>query len=433
MSRNGHNGARPPARIPAPMRNGSHTGGPPCRIATYSPGMVGFGHIRRNASIAQALRSSTLRPTIMMIAEAWQAGTLPMPPGVDCVTLPSLRKEGGDRYAPRFVEVPDQELVALRRRVIRHTLDAFHPDVLLVDHLPLGAARELKETLELLRQRKRTRCVLGLRDVLQDHETVRRTWSDPTYREAVRDYYDAIWVYADPSVYDLVQEHQVFDGLASRVRFTGYLDQRPRLEFARSQAETLLANLPPGRLALCLVGGGFDGEPLAGAFLRAELPPDMTGVVVTGPYMPVEMQQRLNDVLRDRPRMLLIDFLAEPIPLVERADRVIAMGGYNTICEVLSFEKHALIVPRDGANNDQWIRARRMSDLGLVEVLPAEQLGPEALGQWLARDLGPRPAYRSRVDLRGLVRIPMMVEDLLDATPGPVSPRDPAVHPWSAR
>ena len=120
MSRNGHNGARPPARIPAPMRNGSHTGGPPCRIATYSPGMVGFGHIRRNASIAQALRSSTLRPTIMMIAEAWQAGTLPMPPGVDCVTLPSLRKEGGDRYASRFVEVPDQELVALRRRVIRH-------------------------------------------------------------------------------------------------------------------------------------------------------------------------------------------------------------------------------------------------------------------------------------------------------------------------
>jgi len=49
------------------------------RVATYSPGMVGYGHIRRNASISHALRSSALHPAIVMIAEAWQAGTLPMP------------------------------------------------------------------------------------------------------------------------------------------------------------------------------------------------------------------------------------------------------------------------------------------------------------------------------------------------------------------
>ena len=40
-----------------------------CRVAMYSPGMVGFGHIRRNASIAQALRASPLPPAIVMIAE----------------------------------------------------------------------------------------------------------------------------------------------------------------------------------------------------------------------------------------------------------------------------------------------------------------------------------------------------------------------------
>ncbi|HYV30741.1 MAG TPA: glycosyl transferase family 28, partial [Candidatus Binatia bacterium] len=63
------------------------------RVAMYSPGMVGFGHIRRNASIAQALRCSPLEPVIVMIAEARQAGALPMPQGVDSVTLPALRKE----------------------------------------------------------------------------------------------------------------------------------------------------------------------------------------------------------------------------------------------------------------------------------------------------------------------------------------------------
>src|SRR2546425_12541625 len=99
-------------------RNGSHNGSGPCRVAMYSPGMVGFGHIRRNASIAQALRSSALRPAVVMIAEAWQAGTLPMPPGTDCVTLPALRKEGEGCFTPRFVDISDSDLIGLRSRVI---------------------------------------------------------------------------------------------------------------------------------------------------------------------------------------------------------------------------------------------------------------------------------------------------------------------------
>ena len=30
----------------------------------------------------------------------------------------------------------------------------------------------------------------------------------------------------------------------------------------------------------------------------------------------------------------------------ERAGGVVAMGGYNTFCEILSFDKRAIIVPR---------------------------------------------------------------------------------------
>src|SRR3989441_12820018 len=96
-------------------RNGSHNGSGPCRVAMYSPGMVGYGHIRRNASISQALRSSALHPAIVMIAEAWQAGTLPMPAGGDCVTLPALRKEGGGVYTARVVGHLEDDPRAVRR------------------------------------------------------------------------------------------------------------------------------------------------------------------------------------------------------------------------------------------------------------------------------------------------------------------------------
>jgi predicted glycosyltransferase len=395
--------------------------------------MVGFGHIRRNASIAQALTTSPLHPAVVMIAEAWQAGTLPMPRGVDCVTLPAMRKEGEGRYVSRFMDVPNGDLVALRSTVIRSAMEAFDPDVLIVDHLPLGAARELADTLDLLRRRGRARCVLGLRDVLQDRATVHRLWSDHVNLDAVRDHYDAIWVYADPAVYDLVHEYDIFNGLASRVRFTGYLDQRPRLGIASTRAGALMTTLPPGRLALCLVGGGFDGDALAEAFVQAKLPDDMIGIVVTGPYMPDETRERLTRRAGAGSRMQLIDFLAEPLPLVERADRVVAMGGYNTICEVLSLEKHALIVPRAGTTNDQWIRAQRLREMGLVETLAAEALSPGAIGDWLARDLGPPPATRGRVDLGGLDRIPALLAEVL-APPAPgMSPTTfPEARPWSA-
>src|SRR5438105_9738629 len=421
------------------------------RVAMYSQGMVGFGHIRRNASIAQALRGSPLQPSIVLIAEAWQAGALPMPPGVDCVTLPALRREADGGYNPRFLaDVSDLDVISLRARVIRSAIKTFVPDVLVVDCLPVGVAGELTRTLARLRKGGNTRCVLGLRDVLQDAETVRRDWSERAHMDAIRDYYDAIWVYGDPAVYDPVREYDLPDYAAAKVRYTGYLDQRPRLEFAEAQTAALLASLPPGRVALCVVGGGHDGGALAEAFVAADFPPDTTAVMVTGPLMPWETRQRLHRAAQRRTRFELLEFVPDPVPLIERADRVIAMGGYNTVCEVLSFEKPALIVPRV-TEPEQGIRARRMQELGLLDVLHPDDLSPQALAEWLARDCaclldvlhpddlspqalaewlardpGPRPATGGRVDLGGLIRIPGLLAELLGVPAGPLQPAAPA-------
>jgi predicted glycosyltransferase len=375
--------------------------------------MVGFGHIRRNATIAQALRNSPLQPAIVMIAEAWQAGALPMPAGVDCVTLPALRKDGDGCCAPRFLGVREQDLSALRASVIRSAMDAFQPDALIVDHLPLGAVRELVPTLAHLTSRGKTRCVLGMRDVLQDRKTVRQSWSEPGVARAVRDHYHAIWVYGDPLVHDPVRDSKHLMALAQRVRYAGYLDQRPRLELATAEVAPLLASLPPGRLVLCDVGGGQDGNALTEAFVQARMPAGTTGVAVTGPYMSPELKEHVRQHARRHPSMVVLDFVPDLAPLIHRADRVIAMGGYNTVCEVLSFEKHALIVPRVSPKPEQWIRAQRMQQLGLLDVLHPDDLSPAALSAWLARDPGPRPSPRSRVDLGGLSRIPTFLAELL--------------------
>ena len=105
--------------------------------------------MRRNLLLAQALRGSRLHAVVLMIAGAREASVLTGAGGVDCVALPSLLKDADGRYHPRHLDVSLPELVALRANTAGAALNAFDPDVLIVDNVPRGAVRELDPVLEL--------------------------------------------------------------------------------------------------------------------------------------------------------------------------------------------------------------------------------------------------------------------------------------------
>jgi predicted glycosyltransferase len=130
--------------------------------------------------------------------------------------------------------------------------------------------------------------------------------------------------------------------------------------------------------------------------------------------MSPEVKQHLHYRAATNPRLQVLNFVKEPTLLLSRADRVIAMGGYNTICEILSFEKHALIVPRVQPRREQLIRAKRLQNLGLIDMLHPDNLNPSALSEWLSRDLGSPPRIRERVDLNGLSRLPYLLEEVVN-------------------
>jgi predicted glycosyltransferase len=381
---------------------------------------MGIGHMRRNLLIAEALARHSPEETILLIAGAREVSAFGVPTGVDCLSLPSLYKQGNGQYQARHLDLSLEELVALRARTIAAALEAFAPDLLIVDKVPRGAVNELDLSLRILRHKGQTRCVLGLRDVLDDPATVRREWENDDNDEAVRDYYDAVWVYGDPTVYDPVSEYGFAPLVATKIRYTGYLDQRQRAHYADlGGTEALLSPLAesPERLVLCMVGGGQDGFQLAQTFAYAFMPPDMIGVILAGPCMPPEAQKRLGRLVAANPRMRMLRFVTDTDLLLDRADRVIAMGGYNTVCEVLSYEKPALIVPRVQPRLEQLIRAERLRDLGLLDVLRPDELSPRALTEWLTRNLPPHRPVRGRIDLNGLANLSHLVEELLDGPP----------------
>ncbi|NNJ75294.1 MAG: hypothetical protein HKP56_09055, partial [Anderseniella sp.] len=65
----------------------------------------------------------------------------------------------------------------------------------------------------------------------------------------------------------------------------------------------------------------------------------------------------------------VIEFDNNMEDLIEGASAIVGMCGYNTFCEVLSFNKPALIVPRTNPREEQFIRARRAEELNLVDMM----------------------------------------------------------------
>ena len=386
------------------------------RVALYSHDAVGLGHMRRNLLIAQTLIRSPLQPVVLMIAGAREASLLPIPDEVDCLILPGLQKDPLGHYRSRHLDIALDELIALRARTILAGVEAFDPDVLIVDKVPRGALRELDVTLQSLRASGRARCVLGLRDILDQPAAVDREWSSAANVDAIRTYYDAVWVYGDPAVYDLVNEYHFPVEVAAKVHHTGYLGHRSLARYGDGRPFSSAPLVPEGRIILCLVGGGEDGAELAKAFVHAELPTETQGVILTGPMMPRDLQQEVRDAAAANRRLSVFEFVRDPDSLLRRAERVVAMGGYNTVCEVLSLAKHALIVPRVNPRCEQLIRAERLRGLGLVDVLHPDGLTPQALSEWLAHDLGDPLEAGAQIDLDGLDRLPLFLEEVLQSS-----------------
>ncbi len=386
-------------------------------IALYSHDTQGLGHIRRNLLIARALCAGGEPPVILLLSGVREAAAFPMPSGVDCLTLPSLGKGVDGRYFPRSLDVPMDDLIKVRSSGITAALRSFDPDVLIVDKVPRGIFDELLPGLRMLHARGRARTVLGFREVLDDPEAVRREWDEGDYESAIRAYYDRIWVYGDRSVYDTVTEYGFPEDIAQRVRFTGYLNPLDVAD-AESEAERRVfdALLPEGGsrpLDLCLVGGGRDGLRLAEAFVQAKKPG--TGVVVTGPLMPAESRARLRTLASQHPRTHVLEFVTDPCRLLERADRVVAMAGYNTTCEILAYRKPALLIPRTEPRTEQLIRAARFAALGLTDMLHPSDLTPEAISAWLTAKAQRRSAPEEVVDFSGVRRLRGLLEEVLAA------------------
>lgn len=393
----------------------------PPRIALYSHDAQGLGHIRRNLAIARALAGIRPAPNVLVLTGAPEAPSLPRPAQCDVITLPTLAKSLAGRYSPREFSGGLDDVVALRSSIITSALTTFAPDLLVVDKLPRGFGGELEPALERLRRSGTTRVVLGLRDVLDDPRRTRREWDDQEATAAIDRWYDQLWVYSDPRVQDPIADCRLPAALRSITRYTGYLGWgRAGLE---SPPATRRVIVPDPPYVLGIVGGGQDGATLARTFAAAPLPAGHRALLITGPHMPPTQVDEIDAIAVRHPHLTVAPFVCPLEPVLLGAAAVVTMGGYNTVCELLTTDVPALVVPRTTPRREQMIRAERLAGLGLLDVLDPDQLTVERLGGWLAHATGPgRTTRRDHVDLDGLAHIGDLAVELLSTAPSVIAP-----------
>jgi predicted glycosyltransferase len=133
---------------------------------------------------------------------------------------------------------------------------------------------------------------------------------------------------------------------------------------------------PENDYILVTTGGGGDGADLVHDVLHA-YQQDQTlqhrALIVLGPYMPARKRRKLFRKGKSVPWVEIIEFDNRMEELIAGAKAVVGMCGYNTYCEILSFDKPALVVPRTHPRQEQLIRARRGAELGLIDVLLPEE------------------------------------------------------------
>jgi len=353
------------------------------RVLIYSHDSFGLGHLRRCREIAHSLVGAEGHLSVLILSGSPIIGSFDFRSRVDFVRIPGVIKLRNGEYTSLNLHIDIEQTLAIRASIVEHTANIFNPDLFIVDKEPLGLRGEVRRTLAMM-QARGTPCVLGLRDVMDDPVILKPEWKRKNVIPALSAYYDSIWVYGLPQICNPLAGLGVPDWVHERVTYTGYLN--------RHVPETGPLFVPEkitGPFLLVTVGGGGDGEAIIDWVLSAyETDPDLPDPVllVLGPFMGSQFQSEFLQRAARLDKVEAITFDAHIENLMARAKGIVCMGGYNTFCEVLSFDKRALVIPRTVPRREQYIRASRAQEMGLVRMLVDDgERDPRTMAQALRR------------------------------------------------
>ena len=390
------------------------------KLLIYSHDTFGLGNIRRIMNIAAYLRQAVPDLSILIVTGSPMIQSFRIPKGIDYIKLPCLNRTEREGYSPKYLNSQIEEVIQLRSDLILSAILNFEPDIMLVDKKPYGVKHELRKTLNFIKTyMPKTRTVLLLRDILDSPATTTKVWKDNGYYAAVTSAYDLVLVLGTPAIFDPRVEYGFPISASEKVEFCGYIQPQFLLR-DRNVIRRELQVESEERLILVTPGGGEDGYALLQTYLQTLqlMPPSLRirSLIVTGPEMSESQRNLLNRSALQFPSVRTIEFTNDLPSYMNASDLVVSMGGYSTVCEILSLQKRAIIVPRVRPVEEQWIRAERMARLELFATIHPDSLTHHNLLHTMRAELSSDQPLRPTLELTALPTLTNYISAFLNGT-----------------
>jgi predicted glycosyltransferase len=303
-------------------------------------GGTGIGHLRRLARLAKKLQG---RLACLIITGHRAAANWFIPEECEYIHLPSWDSllESKAQYWGRkpFIVLDQSEAVRLRKRILKGVVEAFKPDVMFVDHLPLGSQEELAHIV------RTTSCLKYFitRGVLNESVNLNPVLGKKAqyYLDA---YYHKILVTSDRRVFDFSSQYKILSGIKKKTVHTGYIVERvQRSLIERVRDDRGLQN--DDVWVVASAGGGQLGEELIERCLDlARMHKQIAFDVIIGPRSSLRWEEQHGTVVA-RDNLHLHKEVSNMPYLHASADLVISSGGYNSLLETLQGNAPILCFP----------------------------------------------------------------------------------------
>ena len=381
------------------------------RAFLYVQHLLGIGHLKRAATLANALAAEGLDVTLA-------SGGFEVP-GIKLAGVRFVQLPPAGAADPSFKVLVDsdgkpvdEDWRTTRRGILLDAWRTADPHVLIIELYPFGRRQMRFELIPLLEAAaaaaRRPLIVCSVRDVIGAGQ------NDVARQDEMLElfglYFDRLLVHGDPTVIPFSRTFRHTDKIESRLHYTGYV-----VDDTRSGSPDACGDAPGEGEVIVSAGGGAVGIRLLETAIRARpysVLANRTWRVLGG----------VNAVTADLATLASVaDVTGEGRVVVERARSdfpillancalSVSQGGYNTMMEILQACTRAVVVPFAArAETEQTLRAQSFADRGLIDIVEEDALTPESLAAAVDRAAArPRPTPDA-IDLNGARRTAALV------------------------
>ncbi len=371
------------------------------RVLFYVQHLLGIGHWRRAAALAEAMQRAGLAVTVLAGGPAESHGEGQRDGGFETIQLPPAR--AADASFGTIIDAEgrpiDAAFKARRRDLVVAAFARLRPDIVLIESFPFGRRAFRFELLPLIAAARqavpRPAILASVRDVLVAKNDPARA---AEIVDTIRRDFDLVLVHGDPALIELTASFPAAGLIADRLRYTGYVAGPLGADDGVAGAGEVLVSAGGGAVGLALLRAALTARPrspLAAARWR----------LIAGPHLPAADYAALaSDLSTEAPGGVILERFRDDFPaLLRRCVLSISQAGYNTTLDIIRARPRAIVVPfAAGGETEQAMRSALLAQRGVLHVVPEAELdGPRLAAAIIDAMAAPPPFAPLAVRLDG--------------------------------